>query len=88
MSKQFGIMLPYRIAKTNEEYANDIRALVRYLRNIGIKVIDLKETDILNENKKPVEHVYILECFGNPGDISSIFSNSTVGYYGETILYS
>ena len=52
MSKQFGIMLPYRIAKTNEEYANDIRALVRYLRNIGIKVIDLKETDILNENKE------------------------------------
>ena len=56
---RFGIMLPYRIAKPNKEYADDIRALVAYLRNAGIKVIDLKDTDILDKNDKPVEHVYI-----------------------------
>ena len=85
---RFGIMLPYRIAKPNKEYADDSRALVAYLRNAGVKVIDLKETDILDKNDKPVEHVYILECFGETVVASNIFSNSITGYYGETVLYA
>lgn len=88
MSKRFSIMMPYRVAKTNEEYTEDIRALVRYMRNAGIKVFDLKETDILDENNKPVDHVYLLECFGETTVVSNIFSNSITGRYGETVLYA
>ena len=88
MNERFSIMLPYRVTKPNKEYADDIRTLVKYLRGIGIKVFDLKETDILDENHKPVEHVYLIECFGEPSAITNIFSNSTTGHYGETVLFA
>lgn len=88
MDKYFNIMLPYRVAKSNEDYADDIRALVKYIRNAGIKVIDLKESDILDENNIPVEHVYLLACFGKTEAVSNIFGNSTIGYHGETVLYA
>lgn len=89
MSIRFGIMIPYRMAtKTNDEYSNDIRALVKYVRGLGIKVRCLNESDILDENKKPVEHVYILDCFGVPECITDIFSNATIGYAGEPVFYA
>ena len=88
MSKRFGIMIPYRIAKSNEEYSDDIRALVKYVRDLGIKVFDLHESDILDEHKNPIEHVYIIDCFGEPNDITKIFGNSTTGYYGEPVFYA
>lgn len=88
MSKHFGIMLPYRTTKSNEEYSDDIRALVKYLRASGIKVLDLKESDILDEHDRPVEHVYIIECFGKTESVSNTFSNSITGYYGETVLFA
>ena len=88
MNEQFNIMLPYRTDKSNKEYSDDIRALVKYLRTIGIKVIDLKETDILDLNDIPVEHVYILECLGNSGNVSHVFSHSITGHYGETVLFA
>ena len=88
MFKRFNIMIPYRVAKSNEEYTDDIRALVTYMRNAGIKVFDLKETDILDQNNIPVEHVYMVECFGETNVISGIFSNTTTGHYGETVFYA
>lgn len=88
MIKQFSIMMPCRVAKSNEEYADDIRALVKHMRNTGIKVLDLKETDILDQNNIPVERVYMLECFGETNVISGIFSNTTTGHYGETVFYA
>lgn len=88
MIKRFNIMMPYRVAKSNEEYADDIRTLVRYMCNAGIKVFDLKETEILDQNNIPVEHVYMVECFGETNVISSIFSNTTTGHYGETVFYA
>ena len=88
MIKRFNIMLPYRVAKSNEEYTDDIKALVVYMRNAGIKIFDLKETDILDQNNIPVEHVYMLECFGETNVISDIFSNTITGPYGDTVFYA
>ena len=88
MDERFCIMLPYRINKSNVEYANDIRTLVRYIRSIGIKVFGLDETDILDKNRKPVEHVYLLKCFGDIASVSNMFGNRTVGHYGETVIYA
>ena len=89
VKEHFNIMLPYRVAdKPNIEYANDIRALVKYLRDLGIAVLDLKESDILDQFNIPIEHVYILECFGETSVASRIFSNSTVDRYYKTVLFS
>ena len=89
VKEHFNIMLPYRVAdKNNIEYANDIRALVKYLRDLGIAVLDLKESDILDQFNIPIEHVYILECFGEISVASRIFSNSTVDRYNKTVLFS
>ena len=89
VKEHFNIMLPYRVAdKTNIEYANDIRALVKYLRDLGIAVLDLKESDILDQFNIPIEHVYILECFGETSVASRIFSNSTVDRHNKTVLFS
>lgn len=89
MSIRFGIMIPYRIAtKTNDEYSNDIRALVKHVRDLGIKVCYLNESDILDKNKNPIEHVYVLDCFGVPECITDIFSNVTVGCAGEPVFYA
>lgn len=89
VKEHFNIMLPYRVAdKTNIEYANDIRALVKYLRDLGIAVLDLKESDILDQFNIPIEHVYILECFGETSVASRFFSNSTVDRYYKTVLFS
>ena len=89
VKEHFNIMLPYRVAdKTNIEYTNDIRALVKYLRDLGIAVLDLKESDILDQFNIPIEHVYILECFGETSVASRIFSNSTVDRHNKTVLFS
>lgn len=88
MNEHFKIMFPYRTAKSNEEYSDDIRALVRYIRSIGVKVFGLDESDILDENKQPIEHVYLLRCFGNPDILNNIFGERTTGYNGETVIYS
>lgn len=88
MNTKFKIMLPYRIAKSNEEYSQDIRVLVNYIRDLGMKVFDLLESDIQDQHGRPVEHVYLLDCFGEPGKLSNIFSNSCVGHDGEIVLYT
>lgn len=89
MKKHFNIMIPYRINKySNKEYTEIIRELVEYMRDIGIQVYDLKESDILDQNRIPVEHVYLISCFGETDDVSHIFGNSTTGYFGETILFA
>ena len=88
MEERFSIMLPYRIAKSNAEYAEIIRKLVRYIRSVGIKVFGLNESDILDEYGLPVEHVYLLKCFGNIESINNVFDNRTTGHYGETVLYA
>ena len=89
MKERFNIMLPYMVAdKTNIEYTNDIRALVKYLRDLGIAVLDLKESDILDQFNIPIEHVYILECFGETSVASRIFSNSIMDRYCKTVLFN
>ena len=88
MNENFSVMIPYRTNKTDKEYSDDIRALVEYMSSKGIRVNNLKESDILDENNNPVERVYLIECFGRSEIMSNIFSHRTIGYYGETVLYA
>ena len=54
MDKNFDILVPYN------QKAEAIRAFVNCIcLNYGIKVLDLKESDILDKNNIPVEKVYI-----------------------------